>query len=43
MPALPSNCYKTLHGILFRIVVPKSLRPAVGKREIKESLSKDYR
>ena len=43
MPALPSNCYKTPHGILFRIVVQKSLRPAVGKREIKKSLGKDYR
>ncbi|MHB1530827.1 hypothetical protein [Acidithiobacillus sp.] len=43
MPALPSNCYKTLHGIIFCIVVPKSLRSAVGKREIKEFLGKDYR
>lgn len=43
LPALPSNCCKTPHGILFRIVVQKSLRPAVGKREIKKSLGKDYR
>ena len=43
MPALPSNCYKTPHGYLFRIVVPEPLRAAVGKREIKQSLGKDYR
>ncbi|WP_338107573.1 DUF6538 domain-containing protein, partial [Acidithiobacillus caldus] len=43
MPALPSNCYKTPHGYVFRIVVPESLRAAVGKREIKRSLGKDYR
>ncbi len=43
MPALPSNCYKTPHGFVFRIVVPEPLRPAIGKREIKKSLGKDYR
>ncbi|MBU2764492.1 DUF6538 domain-containing protein [Acidithiobacillus caldus] len=43
MPALPSNCYKTPYGYVFRIVVPESLRAAVGKREIKRSLGKDYR
>ena len=43
MPALPRNCYKTPHGFLFRITVPEALRPAIGKREIKKSLGKDYR
>ena len=43
MPALPSNCYKTRNGYLFRIVVPEPLRDAVGKREIKQALGKDYR
>jgi integrase len=43
MPALPSNCYKTPHGYLFRIVVPEPLRAAVGKCEIKKALGKDYR
>ena len=43
MPALPSNCCKTPHGYIFRIVVPEPLRAAVGKREIKQSLGKDYR
>ena len=43
MPALPRNCYKTPHGFLFRIIVPEALRPAVGKREIKKPLGKDYR
>lgn len=43
MPALPRNCYKTPHGFLFRITVPEALRAAVGKREIKKSLGKDYR
>lgn len=43
MPALPRNCYKTPHGFLFRIVVPEALRPAIGKREIKKALGKDYR
>ena len=42
MPALPSNCYKTPHGFIFRIVVPEPLRPALGKREIKKSLGRDY-
>lgn len=43
MPALPRNCYKTPHGFIFRIVVPESLRSAIGKREIKKALGKDYR
>jgi DNA-binding TFAR19-related protein (PDSD5 family) len=43
MPALPRNCYNTQYGFLFRVVVPEALRPAVGKREIKKSLGKDYR
>ncbi len=43
MPALPRNCYKTPHGFIFRIVVPEALRPAIGKREIKKSLGRDYR
>ena len=43
MPALPSNCYRTPHGYIFRVVVPESLRAAIGKREIKKSLGKDYR
>ncbi len=43
MPALPSNCYRTSHGYLFRIVVPEFLRSAIGKREIKKSLGNDYR
>lgn len=43
MPALPRNCYKTPQGFLFRIVVPEALRPAIGKREIKKSLGRDYR
>lgn len=43
MPALPSNCYKTPHGYVFRVVVPEPLRAAVGKREIKKALGKDYR
>lgn len=43
MPALPRNCYKTPNGFLFRITVPEALRAAVGKREIKKSLGKDYR
>ncbi|MHB1734970.1 MAG: DUF6538 domain-containing protein [Acidithiobacillus sp.] len=43
MPALPSNCYKTRNGYLFRIVVPEPLRAAVGKCEIKKALGKDYR
>ncbi|MDZ7657137.1 MAG: DUF6538 domain-containing protein [Sulfurimicrobium sp.] len=43
MPALPRNCYKTPYGFLFRIIVPEALRSAIGKREIKQSLGKDYR
>lgn len=43
MPALPRNCYMTPHGFLFRIIVPEALRQAIGKREIKQSLGKDYR
>ncbi|MBU0592125.1 MAG: site-specific integrase [Gammaproteobacteria bacterium] len=43
MPALPRNCYKTPHGFLFRITVPEAFRPAIGKREIKQALGKDYR
>lgn len=43
MPALPRNCYKTPHGFIFRITVPEALRPAIGKREIKKVLGKDYR
>ena len=43
MPALPTNCYRTAHGYVFRIVVPESLRPEIGKREIKKSLGKEYR
>lgn len=43
MPALPRNCYRTSNGFIFRVVVPEPLRDAVGKREIKKSLGKDYR
>lgn len=43
MPALPRSCYRTSHGYLFRVVVPESLRAALGKCEIKKSLGKDYR
>ena len=43
MPSLPSNCYSTPYGYQFRIVVPADLRAAVGKREIKKSLGKDFR
>jgi integrase len=43
MPALPSNTYRTAHGFQFRMVVPESLRAVIGKREIKQSLGKDYR
>ena len=43
MPALPRNCYKTPHGFIFRIVVPKAFRLAIGKCEIKKALGKDYR
>lgn len=43
MPALPSNCYRTPHGFLFRVIVPEALCPAIGKREIKKGLGRDYR
>lgn len=43
LPALPSNCYRTPHGYVFRVVVPEPLRATIGKREIKKSLGKDYR
>ncbi len=43
MTALPSNCYRTPYGYLFRVVVPEPLRAVIGKREIKKSLGKDYR
>lgn len=43
MPALPSNCYRTPHSYIFRIVVPELLRSALGKRETKKSLGNDYR
>jgi len=43
LPALPSNFYRTPHGYLFCIVVREALRAAIGKREIKKSLGKDYR
>ena len=43
MPSLPTNCYRSPHGYLFRIVVPKALRESFGKREFKKSLGADYR
>ncbi len=43
MPALPSNTYRTPYGFQFRVVVPETLRAALGKREIKKSLGKNYR
>lgn len=42
MPKLPPNVYKTPHGYLFRIAVPEALRAEVCKREIKQSLGKDF-
>ena len=43
MPALPRNTYRTQHGFLFRISVPKDIRPTIGKREIKKALGRDFR
>ncbi len=43
MPALPSNTYRTANGYQFRLVVPEPLRELIGKREIKHTLSSDYR
>ncbi len=43
MPALPRNTYRTPFGFQFRVVVPVELRVAIGKREVKKSLGRDYR
>ena len=43
MPSLPTNCYRTPRGYIFRIVVPEVLRESFGKREFKKSLGSDYR
>lgn len=40
---MPANMRKTTTGYQYRRVVPAELRVAIGKREIKKSLGKDYR
>jgi hypothetical protein len=42
MEIMPPNLYQTASGFLYRRTIPTEARDAIGKREIKKSLGRDY-